>query len=128
MLYDCVLWVVLCVVVAVCLYWAWGDDGPAVCIFSISAFSFSHMLLSPTHTPLIPFHPPPQINALVTDKHEKALVGNVVSPAELGVSYEMIGGLQDVKVCPVCICVFKYMFECTFVCMYVRECMYLIHV
>lgn len=66
--------------------------------------SFSHILNSFPHTPIPPIlypPPPPQINALVTDKHEKALVGNVVSPAELGVSYEMIGGLQDVKVCRV---------------------------
>lgn len=32
-----------------------------------------------------------EINALITDKHEKSLVGNVVSPADLSVSYDMIG-------------------------------------
>jgi len=31
------------------------------------------------------------ILALVTDKHEKSLVGNVISPQDIGVTYDMIG-------------------------------------
>lgn len=33
----------------------------------------------------------------ITDKHERALLPNVISPADVGVSYDMIGGLNDVK-------------------------------
>jgi hypothetical protein len=32
-----------------------------------------------------------EISALVTDKHEKSLIGNVISPQDIGVSYDMIG-------------------------------------
>jgi hypothetical protein len=32
-----------------------------------------------------------EITALVTDKHEKSLIGNVISPQDIGVSYDMIG-------------------------------------
>ena len=35
--------------------------------------------------------------ALASDKHEKALISQVVLPGEIGVSYDMIGGLADVK-------------------------------
>jgi SpoVK/Ycf46/Vps4 family AAA+-type ATPase len=35
--------------------------------------------------------------ALATDKHERALLPNVVGPADIGVSYEQIGGLEAVK-------------------------------
>ena len=45
------------------------------------------------------------ILSLVTDKHEKSLVGNVISPQDIGVTYDMIGKL---------VCVFWY-FECVFV-------------
>ena len=31
------------------------------------------------------------INALVTDKHERSLIGNVISPQNIGVTYDMIG-------------------------------------
>ena len=31
------------------------------------------------------------------DKHEKALLGNVVTPADVGVTYDMIGGLDEAK-------------------------------
>lgn len=34
-----------------------------------------------------------EVTALVTDKHEKALVGNVISPQDIGVTYDMIGTL-----------------------------------
>ncbi len=35
--------------------------------------------------------------ALASDKHEKALISQVVLPGEIGVSYDMIGGLANVK-------------------------------
>lgn len=38
-----------------------------------------------------------EIQALAQDKHERALLSNVVSPQDIGVSYDMIGGLSDVK-------------------------------
>jgi len=38
-----------------------------------------------------------EITELAQDKHERALVSQVVSPQDIGVSYDMIGGLSDVK-------------------------------
>jgi SpoVK/Ycf46/Vps4 family AAA+-type ATPase len=38
-----------------------------------------------------------EIASLAVDKHEKALVGNVISPQDIGVTYGMIGGLEEVK-------------------------------
>jgi len=38
-----------------------------------------------------------EISAMVTDKHERALIPNVIVPQEIGVTYDMIGGLGDVK-------------------------------
>lgn len=38
-----------------------------------------------------------EIAALAQDKHERALVSQVVSPQDIGVSYDMIGGLLEVK-------------------------------
>jgi SpoVK/Ycf46/Vps4 family AAA+-type ATPase len=38
-----------------------------------------------------------EIGALAQDKHERALVSQVVSPQDIGVTYDMIGGLSDVK-------------------------------
>ena len=38
-----------------------------------------------------------EIQALAKDKHERALVSQVVSPQDIGVSYDMIGGLSVVK-------------------------------
>ena len=38
-----------------------------------------------------------EISAMVTDKHERALIPNVILPQEIGVTYDMIGGLGDVK-------------------------------
>jgi len=35
--------------------------------------------------------------ALASDKHERALVPNCVSPQDIGVTYDMIGGLSEVK-------------------------------
>lgn len=37
------------------------------------------------------------IAALAQDKHERALVSQVVSPQDIGVTYDMIGGLTEVK-------------------------------
>lgn len=38
-----------------------------------------------------------EIAALAQDKHERALVSQVVSPQDIGVTYDMIGGLSNVK-------------------------------
>lgn len=38
-----------------------------------------------------------EITSLAQDKHERALVSQVVSPQDIGVTYDMIGGLADVK-------------------------------
>ena len=38
-----------------------------------------------------------EISELAQDKHERALISQVVSPQDIGVSYDMIGGLNDVK-------------------------------
>ncbi len=38
-----------------------------------------------------------EILALAQDKHERALVAQVASPQDIGVTYDMIGGLTDVK-------------------------------
>jgi hypothetical protein len=35
--------------------------------------------------------------ALTQDKHERALIPNCVSPQDIGVTYDMIGGLNEVK-------------------------------
>ena len=37
------------------------------------------------------------LTALARDKHEHALVPNCVFPGDIGVTYDMIGGLGDVK-------------------------------
>jgi ATPase family AAA domain-containing protein 1 len=37
------------------------------------------------------------IMALAQDKHERALISQVVSPQDIGVTYDMIGGLTEVK-------------------------------
>lgn len=38
-----------------------------------------------------------EIMALVQDKHERALVSQVASPHDIGVTYDMVGGLSNVK-------------------------------
>lgn len=38
-----------------------------------------------------------EINAMISDKHERALIGNIITPQDIGVTYDMIGGLHDVK-------------------------------
>jgi hypothetical protein len=38
-----------------------------------------------------------EIAALAQDKHERALISQVVSPQDIGVTYDMIGGLTEVK-------------------------------
>ncbi len=37
------------------------------------------------------------ISALAADKHEKALLGNIILPQDIGVTYDMVGGLGEVK-------------------------------
>uniref|UniRef100_A0A7R9UC12 AAA+ ATPase domain-containing protein n=1 Tax=Pinguiococcus pyrenoidosus TaxID=172671 RepID=A0A7R9UC12_9STRA len=38
-----------------------------------------------------------ELASLANDKHERALIANVISPQDIGVTYDMIGGLQSVK-------------------------------
>jgi SpoVK/Ycf46/Vps4 family AAA+-type ATPase len=48
-------------------------------------------------TPVTPRRSRDDIQSLAQDKHERALVSQVVSPQDIGVTYDMIGGLHDVK-------------------------------
>lgn len=52
--------------------------------------------LSLTTAPM-PHRSKDEIAALAQDKHERALVSQVVSPQDIGVTYDMIGGLTEVK-------------------------------
>jgi SpoVK/Ycf46/Vps4 family AAA+-type ATPase len=36
-------------------------------------------------------------NSLSLDKHERSLISNVISPQDIDITYDMIGGLEDVK-------------------------------
>jgi len=38
-----------------------------------------------------------EVTSLATDKHERALISNVIAPHDIGVTYSMIGGLESVK-------------------------------
>lgn len=38
-----------------------------------------------------------ELHSLITDKHERSLLGNVLFPHEVEVSYDMIGGLSEAK-------------------------------
>lgn len=38
-----------------------------------------------------------EVTSLATDKHERALISNVIAPHDIGVTYNMIGGLESVK-------------------------------
>ena len=38
-----------------------------------------------------------EVTSLAVDKHERALASNVISPQDIGVTYDMIGGLGSVK-------------------------------
>lgn len=63
----------------------------------------SHVSPSPTGASLIgstqsvTHRTKDEINELAQDKHERALISQVVSPQDIGVNYDMIGGLSDVK-------------------------------
>jgi len=65
-----------------------------------------HQMLAPIYLPsllsiYLPIFPPSsdknELANLPLDKHEKALVSNVISPQDIGVTYSMIGGLDEVK-------------------------------
>lgn len=45
----------------------------------------------------VPHRSKEEIMALAQDKHERQLVSQVVSPQDIGVTYDMIGGLTEVK-------------------------------
>lgn len=45
----------------------------------------------------VSFRTKDEISALAQDKHERALISQVVSPQDIGVTYDMIGGLSEVK-------------------------------
>jgi hypothetical protein len=57
-----------------------------------------------------------EIAALVTDKHEKSLIGNVISPQDIGVTYDMIGTHQT------CGCVGCWWMRRVFRCCYSKRC------
>eukprot|EP00980_Cylindrotheca_fusiformis_P027910 scaffold22568_cov125-Cylindrotheca_fusiformis.AAC.7 len=45
----------------------------------------------------VPHRSKEEIAAMAQDKHERALLSQVVSPQDIGVTYDMIGGLTNVK-------------------------------
>lgn len=48
-------------------------------------------------SPLAALRSKEDVMNIVTDKHERALVSNIIFPQDIGVSYDMIGGLDEVK-------------------------------
>lgn len=75
------------------------DDGPKV-VLSQSALEAGLAMVCKTHvqrpgTPVSRTRE--EVTALAQNRHEHALVANVISPADIGVTYSMIGGLHDVK-------------------------------
>jgi hypothetical protein len=65
-----------------------------------SALSAALQLPSPRMGRLAASRTPEQLAALAADKYERALLANVISPQDIGVTYDMIGTLY------VCICVY----------------------
>lgn len=61
----------------------------------VSPSSASSAVLTGSQTS--PHRTKEDVLALAQDKHERALVSQVVSPQDIGVSYDMIGGLFEVK-------------------------------
>lgn len=49
-------------------------------------------IISPSRLGRITARSKEEIGNLAADKHEKALAGNVISPQDIGVTYNMIGG------------------------------------
>jgi len=52
---------------------------------------------SQSHIPSVNHRTQEDLQSLAQDKHEKALLSQVVSPRNIGVTYDMIGGLSQVK-------------------------------
>lgn len=53
--------------------------------------------VSLSSAPVVAHRTKDEISAMAQDKHERALVSQVVSPQDIGVTYDMIGGLTEVK-------------------------------
>jgi SpoVK/Ycf46/Vps4 family AAA+-type ATPase len=64
-------------------------------ICHISPSSSGASIISDSHS--VTHRTREEITELAQDKHERALVSQVVSPQDIGVNYDMIGGLSDVK-------------------------------
>jgi hypothetical protein len=60
----------------------------------ISSSPSGGLATTATHTPS---RTREELAALAHDKHERALISQVVSPQDIGVTYDMIGGLSTVK-------------------------------
>jgi SpoVK/Ycf46/Vps4 family AAA+-type ATPase len=67
-------------------------------ICGVSPAPGSHGSMSSTSSGLLASHRTKEdLMALCQDKHERALIPNCVSPQDIGVTYDMIGGLDEVK-------------------------------
>lgn len=75
------------------------EDGPRVGL-SLAALETGLAMVCKTNIqrPGVPVsRTKEEVTALAQNRHEHALVSNVISPADIGVTYAMIGGLHDVK-------------------------------
>ena len=67
-------------------------------ICGVSPSPGSHVSMSSSSGSVLASHRSrEELNALAKDKHERALLPNCVSPNDIGVTYDMIGGLGEVK-------------------------------
>ncbi len=66
-----------------------------VCGISPSPFASSNSMSCLSQT--VTHRSKEELSSLAVDKHEKALLSQVVLPQDIGVSYDQIGGLEDVK-------------------------------
>jgi hypothetical protein len=67
-------------------------------ICGVSPAPGSHGSISSTSGGVLASHRTKEdLVALAQDKHERALIPNCVSPQDIGVTYDMIGGLDEVK-------------------------------
>lgn len=66
-------------------------------ICGVSPSPGSHGASSSASGALVSHRTKEDLMALAQDKHERALVPNCVSPRDIGVTYDMIGGLGEVK-------------------------------
>eukprot|EP00804_Cyclotella_cryptica_P009030 CCRYP_003128-RC/>CCRYP_003128-RC protein AED:0.01 eAED:0.01 QI:389/1/1/1/1/1/4/1026/1567 len=66
-------------------------------ICGVSPSPGSHGASTPSTSVLASHRTKEDLMALAEDKHERALIPNCVMPQDIGVTYDMIGGLSEVK-------------------------------